>query len=80
MSLSTVTQNIAAGAGAVTKHDTTPNVWSYLYVGSGGNLALTTETGDNITLVNVPSGSFVWVRTSLVKATNSTASDIVGFK
>lgn len=71
--------SIADYAASVTKSDSAANTFSYLYVGTGGNLAVTTAYGNLVTLVGVPNGSFVWVRTSKVMSTNTTASDIVGF-
>jgi hypothetical protein len=70
---------IATNAVAVTKSDTADNSFSYLYVGTGGTLTVVTEAGDTVQFVNVPTGGFLWVRTSMVRATNSTATDIIGF-
>jgi hypothetical protein len=78
--LSTVTQSIAPNAAAVTPHDTNPNVWSYLYVGTGGNISIVTEAGDTVLLTAVPAGSYLWIRTSKVRSTNTTASNIVGHR
>lgn len=70
--------SIARTAAAVTPHNTNKNQFSYLYVGTGGDLVIADEAGTEVTLSNVPTGSWVWVRTSLIKAT-STAANIVGF-
>jgi hypothetical protein len=70
---------VATNAVAVTKSDTAENVFSYLYVGTGGTLTVVTEGGDTVQFANVPSGGFLWVRTSKVKSTGSTSTDIVGF-
>lgn len=70
--------SIATKAKAVTKSDTAENAFSYLYVGGAGNVAIVTEGGDEVTLSGIPAGSFVWVRTSKVKAA-TTATNIVGF-
>lgn len=73
-------KSCAASAVAVTKSDSAANTYTYLYVGTGGNLAITpADGGSAVTLVGVPNGSFVWVRTAKVMSTNTTASDIVGF-
>ena len=77
---SIVSQSVARIGGAITPSDTVGNIWSYIYVGTGGDIALATENGDAITLTAVPQGSWVWVRTSLVKATGTSASNLVGFK
>lgn len=74
-----VSNQIADRAWTVTTSDTAPNVYSYLYVGTGGNIALVTEAGDSVTFNNVPTGSFLWVRTSKINATNTTASQLLGF-
>lgn len=49
---------------------------SVLYVGTGGNLDIVTESGDEVTLVNVQDGSFIPIQVTKVLAT-STASDIL---
>lgn len=74
-----VSNQIADRAYTVTASDTAANIYSYLYVGTGGNIALVTEGGDSVTFNNVPTGSFVWVRTSKIMSTNTTASQILGF-
>lgn len=74
-----VSNQIADRAYTVTASDTAGNIYSYLYVGSGGNVAITTEGGDSVTFSNVASGSYLWIRTSLVKSTGTTASNILGF-
>jgi hypothetical protein len=81
MSLSSVTQSIASQAEAVTPSDTVPNTWSYLYVGTGGNVSILPENGVTaITFQNVPSGAYLWVRTSRVRSTGTTASNIIGHR
>lgn len=74
-----VSGQIARKAYTVTTSDTAANIYSYLYVGTGGNIALVTENGDSVTFNNVPTGAFLWVRTSKINATNTTASQILGF-
>lgn len=74
-----VSNQIADRAYTVTKSDTDPNVYSYLYVGTGGTLTVVTEGGDTVQFTNVANGSYLWIRTSLVKSTGSTASGILGF-
>jgi hypothetical protein len=69
---------IANEALSVTTSDTANNTFSYLYVGTGGNVSVVTEAGQTVTFANVPSGGYVWVRTAQVRATNTTASDIIG--
>lgn len=51
-----------------------------LFIGTGGNIALTLAndtTGTSVTFKNVPSGTVLPVRPSRVWATNTTATDIV---
>ena len=49
-----------------------------LYVGGTGSLAVTLVSGAEVTLVNVPGGSFVPMRIRRVKSTGTTATGIVG--
>lgn len=48
-----------------------------LYIGTGGDVALTTELGTNLTFVNVPDGTFLPVVAKAVLSTNTTASNII---
>lgn len=71
---------VATRAVAVTPSNTADNTYSYLYVGSGGDIALIPEgSSAAVTLTNVPTGSYVWVRTRRVNSTSTTASQIIGF-
>ncbi|MFO0906787.1 MAG: hypothetical protein U0835_00205 [Isosphaeraceae bacterium] len=69
----------ANDAAAVTPSDSTPlaNFARSLYIGTGGNVNLTTTNGQTALFKNLPSGSILPVRTSYVLATNTTAQDIV---
>lgn len=67
-------------ASAITTSDTAPNVFTRLYVGGTGNLKVTTENGDVVTFSSVPAGSVIPIRVSLVWATGTTATSIVGLK
>lgn len=49
-----------------------------LYVGAGGNLALTLAGGSQVTFANVPTGTLLPLRVAAVAATGTTASAIVG--
>jgi hypothetical protein len=49
-----------------------------LYVGTGGNIAATLRSGADITLANVPTGSVLPIRFQRIKATNTTATNLVG--
>jgi hypothetical protein len=70
----------AARCVAVTPHD--GNVLSAipkgLYIGTGGNLSIEAAGGGAaVTLANVASGSVLPVRVRIVRATGTTAADIV---
>ncbi len=49
-----------------------------IYVGSSGALAVTFASGAELVLPNVPAGSLLPVRVQRVRATGTTAADIVG--
>lgn len=69
--------NVAAGisgrALAVTPSDTGEQDFLYLYIGTAGDVAVTTARGDVVTYKNAPSGGYLWIKTSKVMATNTTA-------
>ena len=67
---------------AVTPHDTTANIFSFLYIGTGGTktLRVTTQKGDVVDFGNVSSGDYIWCAVKLVHNTATTASNIVGFR
>jgi hypothetical protein len=48
-----------------------------LYVGTGGNVKVTTVGYDDIVFFNVPSGSFIPVQVLKVWATDTTALNII---
>jgi hypothetical protein len=48
-----------------------------LYIGSGGTLKVLTEGKDEVTFVNVPSGSFLPVNVLRVFAEGTSAGDII---
>ncbi|MDC7811974.1 spike base protein, RCAP_Rcc01079 family [Sphingomonas koreensis] len=64
----------------VTPHDSSvlSGIPKGLYVGTGGNLSIEPAGGGGaVTLVNVAGGSVVPVRVRIVRATGTTAADIV---
>lgn len=69
---------IATNAVAVTPSNTADNAYSYLYIGGAGDVSVVTEGGDTVTFVGLVAGSYVWVRTSKVRSTSTTATNIVG--
>jgi hypothetical protein len=48
-----------------------------LYVGTGGDLTVTMAEGGDLTFVGVAGGSMLALRVSRVKATGTTADDII---
>ena len=66
------------GATAVTPSDTvnlaTPSV---IYVGSGGNVKVTTAQGDDVTFTGMLSGSIIPVQVIRVWATGTSATSLV---
>lgn len=69
----------AEHAVAVTKSDVTVFTDSTLYVGTGGDVAVTTSAGETCTIPSVPSGSILPVLVTQVLSTGTTASGIVRF-
>lgn len=65
---------------AITPHDSnalavTPRA---IYVGGAGNITFTGLDGVDVTLVAVPVGTLLPIMPSLVKATGTTATNLVG--
>lgn len=69
----------ASQAAAVTPSDTVPLPFASkrLFVGGAGNVALVTTGGAMVTYTGVPAGFYLQVRAATVKATGTTATDIV---
>jgi hypothetical protein len=67
-------------ASAITPHDTNPNEFSRLYIGSAGNITLVTRDGNTVLFSNLPAGFILPVQTSIIKSTGTTATNIVGLK
>jgi hypothetical protein len=55
-----------------------PPILSGVYVGGAGDLTLVTEAGTTTTFKAVPAGATVFCRIRLVKATGTTATNLVG--
>lgn len=65
-------------AAAVTPNDSTDLTNSgVLFVGSSGNVAVTTNGGDDVTFTGVAGGSIIPVTVTRVKSTGTTASNIL---
>jgi len=76
-----VSSNSASNAYAVTTSDTTEVAFSYLYVGTGGDVCVDMAgTGSAIVHKNVADGTYLWGNFKKIKATSTTASNIVGFR
>jgi hypothetical protein len=68
-------------AVAITPSDTAeqgPPILAGVYVGGAGDLTLITEIGSTTTFKAVPVGATIFCRTRLVKATGTTATNLVG--
>jgi len=79
-------QKLQAGrAASVTKSDTVDipsvsggeNNGCVLYVGTGGILRILTVGGDDVTLTNVPNGSFIPIQVLRVFLSTTSANDII---
>lgn len=68
------------GAFSITPNDTTEltNVTRALYVGGSGDIVVVFEDGSEVTLKNLQAGVWHPMRVRQVKATGTTATDIVG--
>ena len=51
-----------------------------LYVGVGGNVVLTMQSGSDATFTNLASGQILPVKFSAIKATNTTATNMLALK
>ena len=75
----------AVRAWAVTPSDTIANDGApagvpyaqRLFVGGAGNVTLVTTFGDTVEYQNVPAGTYLYVMASFVKATGTSATNIV---
>lgn len=67
---------VATTAVSVTPSDSTVVLFSALYIGATGNLAIKTAAGTTVTFASVPAGFFP-VSGTAVMATGTTASSII---
>jgi hypothetical protein len=72
-----VSPNDNVNIPSVSNQDGTGNNGCVLYVGTGGNLDVTTAGGDRISFNGVVGGTFIPVQVVKVWAAGTTASDIV---
>lgn len=70
----------ARNAFAITPHNTNELAFVArgIYVGGAGDIAVTTANGHEVTLVAVPAGSVLPIVVRIVKATGTTATNLVG--
>ena len=71
---------ICSDAEAVTPSNSTFLNANGLYVGTTGNVAVVTAGGTTVTFTTVPAGFFIPLRIVQVRATGTTASNIVALK
>ena len=72
-----IESSAAKSAVAVTPSDATVVAFEALYIGTTGNVAVTTVANQVVTFTSVPVGFFP-VRCTKVMSTNTTATNIVG--
>jgi hypothetical protein len=70
---------IPSDAVAITPDDSTVLDLVGFYVGGAGDVTVSTASGD-VTFSNMPAGGDRALRISKIKATGTTATQIVGFK
>lgn len=68
---------VPSRAAAVTPSDSAETYGSALYVGGAGNVVLVTEGGDTVTFTGVQGGSTLVLRFKQVRATSTTATNLV---
>ena len=70
----------ASNADAITPDDNNDlsNTTRGLYVGVSGDVVVVTAGGDEVTFVALAAGVFHPIRAQRIKATNTTATNIVG--
>ena len=70
---------ITSDAQSVTPSDSTTFLYAGLYVGTGGDVKVTTAGGTNVTFTSVLGSTIIPLGITKVWSTGTTASDIVGF-
>jgi hypothetical protein len=73
------TNDTPRGAMAITPSDTATRLLIGFYVGGAGNVTVVDSLGTTTTFANVPAGQFIALQINKIKATGTTASNIVGF-
>jgi len=73
------TDSCAKSAVAITKADSDLSVpQRSLFIGTGGNVRVTTVNGHDVTFLNVASGTVLPVTVKRVWSTSTTAGNIIG--
>ncbi len=75
----TVVTAVNGGSGA-TGDQTLTDLHSAVYVGVGGDVVLTLQSGSDATFKNLASGQILPVKFSAIKATNTTATNMLALK
>jgi hypothetical protein len=57
--------------------DELPFVTRWIYVGTAGNLTVVLVDGDQVTFSNVPAGSWMYLMARQVRATATTAANLI---
>jgi hypothetical protein len=70
----------ATDAVAITKSDTTIVNADAIYVGTSGDVAVTTLKGSVVTFVGVLAGTILPIKSTKIMSTNTTASNLVGLR
>lgn len=68
------------GGGAITPSDTADNFWESIFVGGAGNVTVVTPFGDTVEFTAPAAGFVLPIRVVKVKATGTTATNLVGLK
>lgn len=67
-------------AEAITPHDTNANAFDAIYVGGAGNVSVETVGGQITTFTAPAVGSTLYIKTRRVRATGTTATNLVGLR
>lgn len=75
-------QSFATVCFTITPHNTEPlsEFPRGVYIGTGGNLTVVDKNNNEVTFIDVPSGTILPVRPVFIKQTGTTASNIIGLR
>jgi hypothetical protein len=71
---------LASDAFAITPSDSTQQRSGAIYAGAGGSIAVRTEDGTTLTFGNAAAGSIIPVKVTMILATGTTATGLIGFR